>query len=351
MLAYEASGPYLPIWLQNCAHSRKARLLWELDQTPRNLFGFLNVRQPLPEGPQSPEDRANARRHLQFSAFVPALLVVVLWLIHAMAWALGSDWSFLGVLPRHWGQLWHIFSAPLIHGDWAHLAANSLPLFVLGFLLLYSYRKVALPTLVLVWVLSGLGVWLLGRPATHIGASGVVFGINFFLFFSGIFRMDLRSLALSLLVAFAYGGMVWGVFPSDPHISFEAHASGAAIGTLAAYLFRNVDRPPLREWDEDEEGLVPQGYRGENGPLTYHIRPQTPGADPAASNPSHSAPPARRDSGIASGEGPRVIRLRYRPQHRPPQPGAASEGRSSRSDPSSGSSSGPSSGTSSSQGA
>jgi membrane associated rhomboid family serine protease len=291
------------------------------------LIRFLNIRQPQPEETLSPEAQALARRHLHFSAFVPGILVVVLWLIHALAWALGSDWSHLGVFPRSWSMLWHVFSAPLIHGDWAHLAANSLPLFVLGFLLLYSYRKVAFPTLLMVWILSGLGVWMIGRPAWHIGASGLVFGINFFLFFSGIFRMDLRSLALSLLVAFAYGGMVWGVFPTDPQISFEAHASGALVGMLAAYLFRNVDRPPIREWEEeDEHGLVAQ-----KGHTIYSVSdaPHQAGADaavqPGSVRPAQPSPSAYRRR-------PRVIRLRYQMPESGPRPSGGTNPRKPGSD-------------------
>lgn len=262
-------------------------------QSPR-VIRFLNIRQSVPDADHGPEAMAQARRHVQFSAFVPGVLVVLLWMIHALAWTLGSDWSFLGVYPRNWSMIWHIGTAPLVHGDWAHLAANSLPLFVLGFLLLYSYKKVAFPTLLLIWLLSGLGVWLLGRPAWHIGASGVVFGINFFLFFSGLFRMDMRSLALSLLVAFAYGGMVWGVFPTDPHISFEAHASGAAIGAILAYAFRNIDRPPEHVWDEDDEELVHN---------------QNAGPRPAQHAPSKAVDAAA----LHSAHRPRVIRLRYHP--------------------------------------
>jgi len=150
----------------------------------------------------------------------------------------------------------------------------------LGFLLVNAYRKVALPTLAIIWLLTGIGVWIVGRPAWHIGASGVVFGINFFIFFSGLFRLDMRSLALSLLVAFAYGGMVWGIFPLDMQVSFEAHAMGALSGLLMAWYFRNVDRAPAVVWDEEDEEVAVQA-------------------------PNHPPVPA------AATRTPRIIRLRY----------------------------------------
>jgi membrane associated rhomboid family serine protease len=158
----------------------------------------------------------------------------------------------LGVFPRELHGLAGILTAPLIHDDPKHAFANTIPLLVLGFLMYNAYRKVAVKSVVIIWLLSGIGIWIIGRPAYHIGASGVVFGINFFLFFSGIFRLDMRSLALSLLVAFAYGSMVWGIFPIDLKVSYEAHAMGALSGVLLAWWYREVDRPPEVRWEEEE---------------------------------------------------------------------------------------------------
>jgi len=180
------------------------------------------------------------------------LLVLLIWIVKFFELGSGIDLSEFGVYPRKVYGLIGILTAPLIHDDVKHAFANSVPLLVLGFLMYNAYRKVAIKSVLIIWLLSGLGIWLIGRPAYHIGASGVVFGINFFIFFSGLFRLDMRSLALSLLVAFAYGSMVWGIFPVDWKISFEAHAMGALSGVVLAWLYREVDRPPAVHWDDEE---------------------------------------------------------------------------------------------------
>jgi membrane associated rhomboid family serine protease len=255
------------------------------------LIRFLDIRRPTGETPD-PRTDPDARRHLYLSVFVPAVLVALLWAVHGLAWAAGWDLSHWGVYPRHAGALSGILTAPLVHADWGHLTANSVPLLVLGFLLYNAYRKVALRTLAIVWLLSGAGIWLLGREAWHIGASGVVFGVNFFLFFSGVFRMDLRSLALALLVAFAYGGMVWGIFPLEPGVSFEAHAAGAAAGLLCAWMFRHVDRPPATVWDDEEEDDdVPPGP-GLPGPRVIRLRYTVRGDAPREALPPSAEGPA-----------------------------------------------------------
>jgi len=180
------------------------------------------------------------------------VLVLLIWVVKLFEVGTGIDLSMLGVFPRELHGLAGIFTAPLIHDDPKHAFANTIPLLVLGFLMYNAYRKVAVKSVVIIWLLSGIGIWIIGRPAYHIGASGVVFGINFFLFFSGIFRLDMRSLALSLLVAFAYGSMVWGIFPIDLKVSYEAHAMGALSGVLLAWWYREVDRPPEVRWEEEE---------------------------------------------------------------------------------------------------
>ncbi len=212
------------------------------------MIRFLDIRRH----PDSEYHRESENRHLYLSLFFPIVLVVLIWIVKLFEMGSGIDLSWLGVFPRKLSGLIGILTAPLIHDDVRHAFSNSAPFLVLGFLLYNAYRKVALQTLLFIWLFSGIGIWLVARPAFHIGASGLVFGINFFLFFSGLFRLDMRSLALSLLVAFAYGGMVWGIFPIDMKVSFEAHAFGAAAGILAAWYFRNVDRAPEIRWEEDE---------------------------------------------------------------------------------------------------
>jgi membrane associated rhomboid family serine protease len=131
--------------------------------------------------------------------------------------------------------------------------SNTVPIIILGTALLYGYPKAA--GIACPFSLgTGLGVWVFGRESYHIGASGLTFGMMFFVFAIGVVRWDRRAIALSLIVFFLYGGMVWGVFPGDPEISYESHLFGALLGVALAVLLRKLDpeRAPKRYSWEDE---------------------------------------------------------------------------------------------------
>ena len=168
----------------------------------------------------------------------------------------GLNLSRLGVYPRELQGLPGVLAAPLIHGSWHHLISNSFALLVLGTVLLYGYPRTALALLVLVWLGSGIGVWLFARGSYHFGASGLTHGLMFFIFVSGILRHDRLSIALSMIIFFLYGGMVWTVFPTGPGVSFESHFFGAVMGVTGAFLFFGRDPlPPEKHYDwEDDDG-------------------------------------------------------------------------------------------------
>ena len=188
-------------------------------------------------------------------AVLPVLAcVLLLWLIEAFDRGLHLSLERLGVYPRTAAGLAGVLFAPLIHGSWSHLLSNSFALLILGTGLRYGYPRAAGPVLVLVYLLSGLGVWCLGRESYHIGASGLTHGMMFFIFTTGILRRDRLSIALSLIAFFLYGGMIWSIFPQEPGISFETHFFGAASGVLAAFLFRRLDPlPPEKHYDWEDE--------------------------------------------------------------------------------------------------
>jgi len=192
--------------------------------------------------------------HLWNSFRYPVIFVLLLWIVHTIDWILPTvDFSSYGVYPRDIGGLKGVLFYPLLHGDYSHLFSNSVPLLVLGFIIFSSYRKVAVSTISIIYFLSGALVWIFARPNFHIGASGLVYGFAFFVFFSGVFRRDVRSMALAMLVAFLYGGIVWGVLPIYEGVSFEGHLFGAFAGTLSAWMYRNVNRPVKKVWDEPKE--------------------------------------------------------------------------------------------------
>jgi membrane associated rhomboid family serine protease len=183
------------------------------------------------------------------------VFIAVLWVIELADTGLSLHLNRLGVYPREPGGLLGILLAPLIHGSWGHLISNSGALFVLGIVLLYGYPRSAPGVLLLIYVGSGLGVWLFARSSYHLGASGLTHGLMFFIFTSGILRRDRLSTALSLIVFFLYGGMVWTVFPQQPGISYESHFFGALTGVIAGFLFRHNDPlPPVKKYDWEGEG-------------------------------------------------------------------------------------------------
>ena len=198
------------------------------------------------------EDRNRLRHCFRLAVAFAALL----WFIRTAEVVFHLDLVRFGVYPLQPGGLVGILTGPLIHGSWSHLFANTLPVIILGTALLYGYPRSAKPVLAAVYLGSGLGVWLFAREAYHIGASGLTFGVMFFLFIVGALRWDKRAIALSMIVFFLYGSMIWGIFPSEPGISFESHFFGAVIGVVLAIVFKNRDPAPLEKtysW-EDETG-------------------------------------------------------------------------------------------------
>lgn len=203
-----------------------------------------------------PMSREDEKKHLYLSIFMPLVFVAFMWLVKIFEFATGISLAAYGVYPRHIEGLRGILFSPFIHGDWQHLFSNTFPFLILSFLMIFNYRRVAFKSFVFIYLVSGLLVWIFGRESHHIGASNLVYGFAFFLFWSGVFRKNMQSIALSLFVVFLYGGIVWGLFPLDFHISFEGHISGAITGTICAFYFRKVDLPPkiiLEDEDDEDE--------------------------------------------------------------------------------------------------
>ncbi len=198
------------------------------------------------------------QRQLVISLVLPAVAIALLWGIEWIESLSGSNLSALGILPRTFRGLVGVITAPMIHGGWGHLLANTTPLYILSAGVLYFYRPIALRVVLLIYVLSGFWVWVAARQVWHIGVSGVVYGLAFFLFFSGVFRKDIRALSLALCVALFYGGMFWGIFPIRDGMSWESHLFGAIAVILAAFHFRNKDLTFTKKkynWEEETDSF------------------------------------------------------------------------------------------------
>ncbi len=206
------------------------------------------------------------RKKLLLSIFIPGVFVVLLWLVKIVEVIFDLNFTGLGIYPLSLKGLPGILLSPFIHADFRHLLNNSLPLFFLATALFYFYSEIAIKVSLWTWFLTGLLVWLAGRDAWHIGASGLVYGLASFLFFSGIIRRYFRLIALSLLIVFLYGSMVWGIFPNIyKNVSWESHMLGFVSGILLAIWYRNEGpQEPVYEWmDEDPE--EDEGERGRGG--------------------------------------------------------------------------------------
>ncbi|MCB0799445.1 MAG: rhomboid family intramembrane serine protease [Bacteroidales bacterium] len=197
------------------------------------------------------------KKRLLLSMLIPFLMVAFMWLVKGAELLFDTNFHFLGIFPGRLTALSGIITSPFIHSGLRHLFNNTIPLFILGTALFYFYSEVSFRVLLRVTLLTGLAVWITGRPAWHIGASGIVYGLASFLFVSGIIRRHIPLMALSLLVAFVYGEMVWGIFPGFRlEISWESHMLGAAAGVIMAVWYRaeGPQRPvPFYEREEEEE--------------------------------------------------------------------------------------------------
>jgi membrane associated rhomboid family serine protease len=197
---------------------------------------------------------AEERKRFLYSLVFPAFFLILLWIVKFFE--LSMELSFVegGVYPRRLVGLKGILFSPLIHGDWKHLLDNSMPVFFLSLALFYFYRDIAYKIWFLIYFMGGILLWAVGRQAYHIGASGLIYGLAAFLFLSGLIRRVRSLTAISLLVVFWYGGMVWGLLPFDYEVSFEAHITGAISGLVLAIVYRDQGpEPETSLLDEEEE--------------------------------------------------------------------------------------------------
>jgi len=190
----------------------------------------------------------------------PLLFLILIWAIKLVEEGFGLRMGFLGIYPLHIRGLPGILFAPLIHGDYSHLFANTGPLLILGTALFYFYRIIAFRLVALAWLMTGLWVWFGGREAWHIGSSGLIYAMASFLFFSGFIRKSVELMALSLIVVFLYGGMVWGIFPLREGVSWESHLMGGIAGfVLAIYYKHEGPQRKKYSWELEEEEEMTAG--------------------------------------------------------------------------------------------
>lgn len=188
--------------------------------------------------------------------FVPLIFICFMVLTFVFEKGMDFDFHAAGLHPRDLKSLGGVFGMLFIHADVSHLFNNVFSFLFLSVSLFYFYREIALKVFGLSIVLSGLFLWIIGRESWHVGASGLIYAIAFFLFFSGIIRKHVPLIAISLVITFIYGSMVWHLFPwqvNDP-VSWEGHLSGAFSGLILSVIYRKYG-PQKPELEDDEEDM------------------------------------------------------------------------------------------------
>lgn len=207
-------------------------------------------------------------QHFRYSTGVVAYPIFFLMLIWVVFWAQVRFFPVIktwGIVPQTLIGLRGVMLSPFIHSDIEHIYHNSIPLVVLTMALFYFYRAIAWKVLLYGILLSGLITWVIGRPANHIGASGLIYVLVSFVFFKGIFARHFRLVALSLMIIFLYGSMIWYVFPIKDGMSWEGHLGGLITGFLFAVIFRKaIAKPERYVWQEPH-------YNEEDDPFLKHF--------------------------------------------------------------------------------
>ena len=208
-------------------------------------------------------------KKISYTVFVfPTIMLLIITIVKTIEIRTGLSLSYLGVEPKKIEGLIGVVCSPFIHGSIKHLFNNIVPLFFLLSAMIHFYDKLAYIIYILIHVFSGIILWIIGREVFHIGASGIVYGLASFMFFSGVFRRNTQLLAFSLLITFLYGSMGWGIFPETVKkgVSWEAHLSGAIVGLILSIIL--IKKGPQRKkynWEEDEE------INDDEATYIYHI--------------------------------------------------------------------------------
>lgn len=208
----------------------------------------------------------------------PVFFVLIMWSVFSFEIQYHVNLSSYGIYPQTIKGLRGIIFSPFIHGNIQHIYQNTVPLFVLSMALFYFYRPIAWKVIVYGILISGFFTWCIGRPSYHIGVSGLIYVLVSFIFFKGVFTKYYRLVALSLLVIFLYGSLIWYTLPIDEGISWEGHLSGLITGLLFALIFKKtIAKPKKYAWEQTDYNAADDPFLKQfdaNGNFIDHVEPE-----------------------------------------------------------------------------
>lgn len=189
-------------------------------------------------------------RQLFLASIIPGCFIFLAWMIFLLEAGLDIELWQYGLQPRSFSQWYGIFTMPFLHSDLSHIVYNSISFMVLGTMLFYFYKKNALHVFLWSYLLSGVITWIIGRSNIHIGASAMIYAFVGYLFTAGVISKNKSNIAISLLIVFMYGSLIWGVFPQQTNVSWEGHLAGLLSGIGLSFIYRP---PRTEELEEDNE--------------------------------------------------------------------------------------------------
>ncbi len=191
-------------------------------------------------------DKTNSKielRKIFLSMVIPISFVFLFWIIYIIEISLNIQLSQYGLRARDISQWFGVLTMPFLHGSLEHILSNTVSFIVLGSLLFYFYNNNAIQIFVWIYIFSGILTWIIARGSVvHIGASGMIYAFAGYIFTAGVISKNIRNMAISLIVVFLYGSMIWGIFPMKNNISWEGHLAGFVVGITIALMYIPIKR-------------------------------------------------------------------------------------------------------------
>lgn len=208
-------------------------------------------------------------RRLLAAAVIPTFFMVLCWMMFAAERLLDVSFSQYGLMPREISHWFGVFTMPFLHANLSHIFSNTVSFVVLGTMLFYFYPEKALCVFLISYIFTGILTWIIGIGGVHIGASGMIYAFAAYIFTVGARSGNIQNMALSLIVVFLYGSMVWGLYPQNTGISWEGHLAGAVTGLVCAFIYpiKKVVQDSLDDEDDDDYDTT---FEGSDIEIKYH---------------------------------------------------------------------------------